>query len=399
MVRFSTASFVAIGLLTATVCPAEVFILESGGRIDGELLNPDENPRENFVVRIEGGATVTLQAGQVRQILRARPEESEYQRIRPGYPDTVDGQWALAEWCLENRLLDHRQRHLQRVIELEPDHTEARRALGYSRFDGQWMTQDEVMAERGYLRYQGRWRTRQEIELLERDRELETAQKEWYVKINRWRDWLATDRAGQARQNLLGIDDPLAARALADRLADAPHPQARILFAEVLGKLDTPEARQALAQAAIDDPVEEVRLSCLDYLKPATDPAINAFFVGQLKSKDNSVINRAGIALSYVGDESAMGPLIDALITTHTYRVGPQGGGNMSMSFPTGGTPGGGGIAMNTKPKLIRKQIRNQAVLETLVRLSGQNFSYDQQAWQYWHASQRRRADVDTRRN
>ncbi len=399
MQRFGAAWFVIICWLAAASCPADVFVLRSGGRIDGELLNPDENPRERFVVRIDGGGTVTLQAGQVQQILRARPEEAEYQRLRPSYPDTVEGQWALAEWCLENRLLDQRQQHLQRIIELEPDHGEARRALGYSQFDGQWMTQDEVMADRGYLRYQGRWRTRQEIELLERNRELETAQKEWYVKINRWRDWLATDRAGQARQNLLAIDDPLAARALADRLADAPHPQARILFAEVLAKLGTPEARQALAQAAIDDPVEEVRLSCLDYLKPTNDPTINAFFVGQLKSKDNVIVNRAGIALSYVGNESAIGPLIDALITTHTYRVGSQSGGNMSMSFPTGGTPGGGGIAMNQKPKVIRKQIRNQAVLEALVGLSGQNFSYDQRAWQYWHASQRRRVDVDTRRD
>jgi len=399
MRRLITIFFLAAVVLAPAWCAAEVFLLESGGRIDGTLLNPEQNPREKFIVRIDGGATVTLQASQVVQILHAKPEEREYRRIRPNYPDTADGQWALAEWCLEQRLLEERQRHLQRILELEPDHAEARRALGYSRFDGQWMTQDEVMADRGYLRYQGRWRTRQEIELLERDRELETAQKEWYVKINRWHDWLATDRAGQARANLLAIDDPLAVRALTDRLADAPHPQARILFAQVLAKLDTSEARQALAQAAIDDPVEEVRLSCLDYLKPTQDPGIPAFFIGKLKHKDNRIVNRAGIALSYAGNASAIGPLIDALITSHTFKVGSQGGGNMSMSFPTGGTSGGGGIAMNSKPKVIRQQIRNQAVLEALVGLSGQNFSYDQRAWQYWHASQRRRVDVDTRRD
>ena len=389
----------AVGLFLTTPCPAEVFVLESGGRIEGELLNPDETPRRTFVVRVDGGAMVTLQADQVRHILRARPEEIEYRRIRPGYPDTVEGQWALAEWCLENRLLEDRQRHLERVIELEPDHADARRALGYSQFDGQWMTQDEVMSERGYVRYQGRWRTRQEIELLERNRNLEAAQKEWYVRINRWRDWLATDRASQGRQHLLAIDDPMAVRALADRLADTPHPQVRVLFAQVLAKLDTPDARMTLAKAAIDDPVEEVRLSCLDYLKPTNDPRISAFFVGYLKSKDNSEVNRAGTALSYAGDESAIGPLIESLVTVHTFRVGPSSGGNMSMSFPSGGGSGGSGLAMNQKPKIIRKPIRNQTVLEALVGLTGQNFSYDQRAWQHWHASQRRRVDLDARRD
>ncbi len=397
MQRFVAAWILAIGLLATDRVPADVFVLASGGRVEGELLNPEENPREKFAVRVADGATVTLRADQVQQILRSSQEEAEYQRIRPSYPDTIEGQWALAEWCLENRLLDARQQHLQRMIELDPDHADARRALGYSQFDGQWMTQDEAMADRGYVRYQGRWRTRQEIEILERNRELDTAQKEWYAKINRWRDWLTTDRAGQARQNLLAIDDPLAARALAERLSDAPHPQARILFAQVLAKLGTSEARQSLAQAAIDDPVEEVRLSCLDYLKPTEDPGVVSHFVSQLKSKDNNIVNRAGIALSYVGNASAVGPLIDSLVTTHSYKLVTQGGGgNMSTTFSS---TGGSGISMNNKPKIIRKQIPNQAVLEALIKLTGQNFSYDQRAWQHWHASQRRRVDIDARRD
>ncbi|MDZ7617176.1 MAG: hypothetical protein U1E05_09240, partial [Patescibacteria group bacterium] len=120
-------------------------------------------------------------------------------------------------------------------------------------------------------------------------------------------------------------------------------------------------------------------------------------FVSQLKSKDNSIVNRAGIALSYVGNATAIGPLIDALVTTHSYKLVTQGsGGNMSTTFSS---TGGSGISMNNKPKVIRKQIPNQAVLEALIKVSGQNFSYDQRAWQHWHASQRRRVDIDARRD
>ena len=55
----------------------------------------------------------------------------------------MEGQWKLAEWCHEHGLPDQRKTHLQRVIELDPDHVEARRLLGYSKIDGKWMTQEE----------------------------------------------------------------------------------------------------------------------------------------------------------------------------------------------------------------------------------------------------------------
>ena len=59
---------------------------------------------------------------------------------------------------------------MRRILELDPNHAGARSALGYSKFDGQWKTQDEVMTERGYVEYKGRWRLPQEIEIIEQER-------------------------------------------------------------------------------------------------------------------------------------------------------------------------------------------------------------------------------------
>ena len=83
---------------------AEVFILSGGGRLAGELLNKDESPREKFIIKTGGGVRVTLRASQVKQMLHTQPEELEYEAIRRRFPDTVAGQWALAEWCRERRL-------------------------------------------------------------------------------------------------------------------------------------------------------------------------------------------------------------------------------------------------------------------------------------------------------
>ncbi len=141
------------------------------------------------------------------------------------------------------------------------------------------------MTQRGYQRYKGQWKLPQEIELLENKRKQEAAQQEWFQKLKRWRGWLGSDRDQQARENIRAINDPVAVKALALGLRDDSAPPARLLFVEALAKIDTPEAAMALAIASISDPVEEVRLTCLDHLQTKKRPEVVAYFVGKLKDK------------------------------------------------------------------------------------------------------------------
>ena len=383
---------------------AEVFILASGGRVVGELLNKDESPREKFVIKTIAGGQVTLEASQVKQMLHTRAEEMQYEKIRPRYPDTVEGQWALAEWCREQRLALQRNKHLERIVEIDPDHAESRRALGYHQESGRWVTREQLMAERGYKYYKGRYRTAQEIELLERRRKTDVSEKEWFGKIKRWRGWLGSDKDLLARDSFRKIDDPLAVKALAAGLKGDSAQFARILYIETLAQVGTPEAVKALAVAAIEDPVEEVRLTCLDYLEETENPDVVAYFAGKLRDKKNSVVNLAAVGLGRMNDLSAIGPLIDALVTTHKYKAPKKGGpGSMSTTFGTGpggsGAPGGGGMSMGGGPKIYTLHFRNQSVLDALVTLSGQNFNFDQRAWKYWYASQKKAITLDARRD
>ena len=125
------------------------FVLAGGGRVVGELVNADERPRTKYIIKTGSGGQVTLQKSQVKQLLHSRPELVEYEKLRPSYPDTVEDQWALSQWCLEKKLSAQRKKHLRRVIELQPDHAKARRILGYSLVDGKWTTQEERMTDRG----------------------------------------------------------------------------------------------------------------------------------------------------------------------------------------------------------------------------------------------------------
>jgi hypothetical protein len=343
------------------------------------------------VVRVTSGGQITLEASRVSQVLPVRPELSEYEKICHGYPDTVEGQWALAEWCREHKLTPQREVHLQRIIELDPNHAEARRALGYSQVDGQWQKRDDVMASRGYVRYKGRWRTPQEIELLENERKQELAVKDWCQKVERWRTWLQGDRAETARQSILAINDPTAVKALSMGLKNEATTNAQGLFVETLAKIGTPPALKALAVAAIEQPGEETRLTCLDYLAKTKDAEVVGYFVKQLQSKDNHIVNLAGVALGRMKDPSTVGPLIAALVTTHQFKVSQGSPGSISSTFGTGGAAKGSmGMTAGGGANIVTRQIPNQSVLDALIAITGQNFNFDQRAWKTWFASQKR---------
>jgi hypothetical protein len=382
---------------------ADVFVLAGGGRVTGDLVNPDESPRKKFIIDTGDGARITFNASQVKQRLRPRPEEVEYEKIRPTYPDTVEGQWELAQWCRDHRLTAQRETHLQRIIELDPDHVEAHRLLGYNKIGGEWVTPDEAMLKKGLKKYKGKWLTPQEIESATKAQERESAQKEWFPKVKRWRNWLGTDRDAQARENFLAIHDPAAVKALAMQLSDENSPQNRVLFIETLAGIGSSEAIMALAAQVIDEDLDEIRLTCLDYLQAKPRPEVVGYFirkVGDHKST-NAVINRAAVGLGRMKDPAAIEPLVRALVTFHLTKVANTGGDNATSASFGGrnGTPGGAGLSTGNKPSLIRIPARNQCVLDALIAITGQNFGFDQQTWRTWLGSQRKPEVFDPRRN
>jgi hypothetical protein len=92
-----------------------------------------------------------------------------------------------------------------------------------------------------------------------------------------------------------------------------------------------------------------------------------------------------------------MGPLIEALVTTHKFKLEDGNPDQHAYTFsPDSGsfTFGGGG------PKFISRPIRNPAVLSALVTMSGgTSFDYDQQQWRRWLAAQAKVKAVDVRRD
>jgi hypothetical protein len=296
----------------------------------------------------------------------------------------------MSDWCRDHRLPAQRKTHLERVLQLDPEQADARRLLGYSKVKGKWMTLEEKMADQGKVKRDGRWITQQEAELHESSDKQHKAESEWRGKISTWRKWIDGSRAEQGMKNLRAIDDPMAIAALADRLQKDPRSDARLIYIEVLGRMNLHEARDPLAKCAIDDGVPEVRLSSLDELEKQKDDGVTSYFVRRMSYEHatNEVINRAGVALGRIKDPSCIETLIKYLVTGHDVVIPPPGGpGAISSTFSKNG--GGGGLSMNQKPQTITRFFQNQGVLDALVTITGQNFGFDFRAWRTWYDTQK----------
>ncbi len=170
MQRFAWVFFASLVFLTVLRPAAgDIFVLRSGGRIEGDLVNNDEKPRTSYVISLPGGGQVTLDAAVVAKVESVPKELAEYEKVRREHPNTVQGQLQMADWCRDHNLAAQRKTHLERVLQLDPDHADARRSLGYRKVNDQWMTLEEEMAAQGKVKRvvngSTRWLTHQEADV------------------------------------------------------------------------------------------------------------------------------------------------------------------------------------------------------------------------------------------
>jgi hypothetical protein len=372
----------------------DILTLESGGVVQGDWLNRDEQPLTHYRVRTTAGIVISLQLTQVRQTSTERPAAEEYQRLLPTFRDTASDQWKLAEWCKSQQLVPERNKHLARVLDLDDKHAGARRAMGFVLVDQRWVRHADLKRQDGYELYKGRWRTIQEIELLEASARRELVEKEWLQKIRRWRRELDTAKARDAADNLLKIQDSAAIGPLLAVVKEDPNRRAKMMFCDIIAAIDTPAAVQGLVSTSLSDADEEIFHYCLNHILKLKPPHVADTYIKALRDSDNVKINRAGIALGRIGDRSAIAPLIAALVTTHTKTVGPTGRGagetySQSFGSSSDGT-GGTNFRSSEGPKTYVFRVQNQHVLDGLTQLArGVSFGYDTRAWQYWHAQEK----------
>ncbi|HEY1065610.1 MAG TPA: HEAT repeat domain-containing protein [Pirellulales bacterium] len=381
----SVATF-ALPAFAPGLAAADVFQLASGGRLVGELLNADEIPRETYDVKTPAGVVVSLDRRAVAKHEKQRPVLEEYAEIKPSFPDTLDGQRALAEWCRERHLNTQRDEALQRVIEFDPNDVPARRVLGHVKKDGVWISPDQAMVERGYILFRGRWRTPQEIQAVETAINRQKAEDAWTLKLERMRTEAMTLSPPQALLLFRGIRDPLALKPLVARLHAEGNRNMRTLYVQSINSIGGPSRIDLLGAISLCDRDEDVRVAALDCLRNARRPDVAAIYMSALRHPNPTIVNRAANALGILEAESAIPSLIDALVTLRNVRVSVGYWEFWDYWHPVGTGFGRhrGHHFKQTGVSLELQETQNEAVLATLERLTQQNFGYDKAAWRAW---------------
>ena len=257
-------------------------------------------------------------------------------------------------------------------------------------------THTQRMKSHGYHRYRGSWRTQQEINLLKQAESATKSRVEARQRLERLRRELDVPGFSErVAEEIRRTNDPFSIVALLTAINNDPSPRVRLLYVEALGNIDSTDAIGALVSLILNHSDSEVRWSAIEGLKDKDSIQVVSLLVAALRGTDSHRINRAAFALKTLGDESAIKPLINVLITQKVVSPSSESGGKTSVTF----SPTGGGLALGGNQKTKAVSLQNAQVLEALTTLTNVNYGWDQSRWHLWFLSQGVSSTVDIRRD
>jgi hypothetical protein len=187
-------------LLAALVSPAaaDEVVLKNGSKIEGTV----QEDGDKVTIDI-GSGTITVARSEVKSINKPNETIQEFdRRAKEARPDDAQAQWQVYLWAKQQDGMKARaERQLRKILEIDPNHEGARKALGYVNHKGIWLTQDEYRATLGLVRYNGDWVSAESAERLKRlDQEIRVAQMKQDAESQRIRGELEVERSRVAQR-------------------------------------------------------------------------------------------------------------------------------------------------------------------------------------------------------
>ncbi len=401
--RRTAAACTGLALLAAPLV-ADTVELSGGGHVSGKVTRLAE--QKIVIVQVDDDVRVALPESRVRRVIMS-DRLAEYEKYAARAGDDAELHYQLGRWCVGNKNFpgdsdQYRKYHMQRAIELDPDHEEARASLDYIKEKGKWVRKDEVFRRRGMVRSGLQWELPEVIATAAMQDAADETAKRWIKEVTRLTAVITRGRGKteEAWQSLAAIEDPLAADAIAQQLLDSrgtndQSQPLRRLWVDLLGKFRNGLAVEALVLAGIDEPDNVIRELALTKLQEYGSSSAVATYSRMLKSNDNAIINRAARALSWFPDPELAMTYVEALVSTHKHEILPGAGTQAGFS-----NDGSGGFSTGGKKVVIETTKQNPAVLGLLNLIEPDvNYGYDEVAWRKYFADKRTAYEGDLRRD
>jgi len=152
-------------LLFAASAVADDVILKDGRVLSGKVV--DEGKRLTVVDRDRKFA---VPKSKVTKVTSKPSFMDAYEARLKELPfDDAEAIFEFGRWLAENEWPSRAGRAYEEVLELDPDHRGARRALGYKLYEGEWVSPEELNRRQGLVKFEGRWYTKHDLEQLKKE--------------------------------------------------------------------------------------------------------------------------------------------------------------------------------------------------------------------------------------
>ncbi|MGH7162268.1 MAG: hypothetical protein ACREID_02195 [Planctomycetota bacterium] len=142
-------------ILCAASAAADVVLLKDGRTISGRVLN-----EEGKIIVVDRDRKYAVKRSDVERIDPGASFMDEYEaRLEKLPAEDAEAIFEFGRWLEENDWASRARRAFEEVLELDADHRGARRALGYSLFEGEWVSAEELNLRKGLVEFEGTWYT------------------------------------------------------------------------------------------------------------------------------------------------------------------------------------------------------------------------------------------------
>jgi HEAT repeat protein len=405
------AGAIALSLAAGSL-RGDVLKLKNGESLEGEILL--ERPDKVFFRTLAGARWVART--EVAEIVKSPSVWQKYAELKKKFPSTALGQFELAMWCAENKLVEEKERHLKTAAALDATFEPAYVALGWVKEGEKWVPPKKETVEIP-KKTTGPAEKAKAVEKPSRpDEESERKRNRWSYDIstiyNRYLNRLDADLRFEGAKRILAIKDPLATDGLVEQLATRKDPGVRKLCARALMNMNNDRALFQVLVMAVTDSSPEVFEEACRLLRDSKDPRVYQLLrkglegpedllercvqcLGQMKDLNsvpllvNVLVGRERLTVEEEPDwvaaywRSAQAAIYKALPAFEPDAVAVCGDVRDQLAGNSGPVGRRKGKRM-TDPAASKYRA---SVQEALIRISDrkENFSSDREAWLQWY--------------
>jgi hypothetical protein len=151
-------------LIAAVSATADELHLKDGRLLTGRVLEDGDR----YAV-VDRDSKHVVKKSEVAEFVKKKSFMDEFgDRLAKLPADDAEAIFEFGRWLDENEWASRAKLAYAEVLDLDPDHRGARRALGYSLYEGAWVSPDELNRRKGLVEFEGRWYTKHDLEELKK---------------------------------------------------------------------------------------------------------------------------------------------------------------------------------------------------------------------------------------